>query len=69
MWGFLVIMAALFAVGGLIYLYAKHIGRGDVKAAFEDPHDRKRIFIIGAVIAGFAALVIIVLMATGTLTF
>jgi len=67
--GFLIGMGLLFGVGGLIYLYAKHIGKGDVKAAFEDAHDRKRIIIVGAAITGLVAVIFLILVLTGTLNF
>ena len=68
-WGFLTVMALLFAVGGLIYLYARHLGRGDVRVAFDDPHERKKIIIVGAVLAAFAGLILLILVLTNIISF
>ena len=64
---FLVISFFVFAVGGAMYWYAKKIGQGDVRAAFEDPADRKRIYIVWAFIIGLAGLIFAMLVISGAL--
>jgi len=67
--GMLTLMVLILAVGGLIYLYARHVGRGDPKAAFEDPHDRKKVLIIGGAIIGLAVVIFLLLLLTKTISF
>jgi len=69
MWGFFTLMGLGFAVGGLIWLYARHLGKGDVKEAFNNPPDRKKIFIIGGILIVIGVTLFGILMATGTISF
>jgi len=69
MWGFMTLLGLGFAVGGLIWLYARYLGKGDVRAAFDHPPDRKKIFIIGGALIVVATIIFIVLLATKTISF
>jgi len=69
MWGAVTAVAMMLAVGGLIWLYARYLGKGDVRAAFDDPPSRKKIIIIGAVIAGIAVVIFLILLGTDTISF
>jgi len=64
---FIVICVFAFAIGGSMYWYAKLVGKGNAKAAFEDPHDRKRVFIVSAGILVFFGLVFAILVIAGVL--
>ena len=61
----IIIFVLLFGIGGLVYLYAKHLGKGDVRAAFDNPPDRKKIIIVGVAITGFFLVVIGALFIAG----
>jgi len=66
---FIVICVFVFAVGGLMYLYAKMVGKGEAKAAFQDPNDRKRVFIVSAGILVFFGIIFAILVIAGVLKF
>jgi len=56
---FFVISAFVGAWGALIYFYSKKLGNGVPAAAWNDPNDRKRLFIVAG---GSAVLFIIMLL-------
>lgn len=66
---FMVIAAFVFAVGGAIYWYAKKVGGGEARHAFDDPNDRKKVLIISAGIIVFAGLIFAGLVIGGVLKF
>ena len=64
---FCVIVVFVVAVCGAIYWYAKVVGRGEAKAALEDPRDRNKVLIVSAGIIVFAGLVFLGLVIGGIL--
>jgi uncharacterized protein YjeT (DUF2065 family) len=67
--GIVITIGIMFAVGGLIWLYARHLGRGDVRAAFDDPPNRKKIIIIGSVLVGIGLIIFFILLGNGIIEF
>jgi len=67
--GFIIVVGLILGVGALIYFYAKHVGQGNVRAAFDDPGHRRKIIILGAIISAFAAILLLVLVVTETISF
>ena len=64
---FFVVAGFIGAVGGAIYWYAKHLGRGDVKAAFSDPQERKKIWIVSIALIVVAGIILGALFMAGVL--
>jgi len=66
---FFVIAALVGGAGGLIYWYARTVGEGNFNAAFADPQDRKKVFILSAGIIVVTIIIIVGLWAVGVLKF
>jgi undecaprenyl pyrophosphate phosphatase UppP len=54
---FFIVSALIGAVCWIVYWYAKKIGNGVAAHAFQDPHDRKRMFIFAGVVVAVAAVI------------
>jgi len=62
-----VVAGFIAAWGGIIYMYSKKLGNGVPAAAWSDPHDRKRLFIVGAGLGVLVVVMIFGLYITGTI--
>lgn len=59
---FILIVGLIAGTGWLMYWYAKKVGGGEARLAFEDPSDRKKVLIFWAGLIVFALIIFLGLL-------